>query len=146
MNIIQYLTVGIHTCFRTKKPPQKNPCLPCEMCLSLSLRGVNLGNLYLIKSPRGQRSKISIKCAGGCKIFEYFRIFRVSFRIFPLSFWTFLNVFERFRIFSNTHFNTPALLIENLRVWCEHRPAQQGGTPTKPTPTKNAKSQPIFHL
>jgi len=25
----------------------------------------------------------------------------------------FLNVFERFRIFSNTHFNTPALLIEN---------------------------------
>ncbi len=24
MNIIQYLTVGIHTCFRIKKPPQKN--------------------------------------------------------------------------------------------------------------------------
>ena len=113
MNIIQYLTVGIHTCFRIKNLRNKNPCLPSEMYLSLSLRGVNLGNLYLIKSPRGQRSKISIKCASTCKIFEYFRIFCVSFWIFSLSFRMFLNVFERFWIFSNTHFNIPARLIEN---------------------------------
>ncbi len=30
MNIIQYLTVGIHTCFRIKKPPQKKSPLSAQ--------------------------------------------------------------------------------------------------------------------
>jgi len=40
MNIIQYLTVGIHTCFRIKKPPQQKssviyPDLACTACPEL---------------------------------------------------------------------------------------------------------------
>ena len=42
MNIIQYLTVGIHTCFRIKKPPQKNPRYPRNLRQSFNPNSFSL--------------------------------------------------------------------------------------------------------
>ncbi len=56
MNIIQYLTVGIHTCFRIKKPPQKKTRYPCN------LRQIfNQKRSYLpakIRKPKQKLSKV----------------------------------------------------------------------------------------
>ena len=58
--------------------------------------GVNIGNFWLIKSPCGKRSKISIKCAGGWKKVEYFQTFHINFRTFLYNFRTFLYSFQTF--------------------------------------------------
>ncbi len=53
MNIIQYLTVGIHTCFRIKKPPQKKSVLAL-IKYDAGFTKSYVNNLWMKAKPRAK--------------------------------------------------------------------------------------------
>ena len=89
MNIIQYLTVGIHTCFRIKKPPQKKSLLSAKFILCSDSIAEN-------GSASNFQSKTQLPASKNPKIQNFF----ISFHTSTYKFWP----SQKYTIFqSNAH-------------------------------------------
>ena len=71
MNIIQYLTVGIHTCFRIKKPPQKKSPLSAQSASNFQSKT----QLPTSKNPKNQNFFISFHIS----IYKFFAYKKPAF-------------------------------------------------------------------